>query len=298
MLAADVVGHPSEERAAETIEDAVERDRKGQRRHLESGEADRRIGDLEVVRDRRDLGRRHQAAGGDHHEHQIHHPEDRAAQHLRRRKVDLGLRQIELLLFCRHRHRRPANEEGEREHDQALPDAEIEERALIAAGRDHAGDRHHGDGGARAEAGRGRARGEAAAVRKPFQRVADAGAVDRAGADAGDDGGGVQHRQRVRVGIQNPGHRDHHAAEHDDDARAVFIDEPGFDRDQPGLGHDEDREGELDRGAAPVIFRIDRIDEQRPAILQVGDHRHADDAHDQLKPAGAATLGAAWVLTV
>ena len=147
---------------------------------------------------------------------------------------------------------------------------------------------------ARAEAGGGGAGGEAAAIRKPFQRVADAGAVDRAGADAADDGGGVEQRQRVRVGIQHPGQRDHHAAEHDDDARAVFVDEPGFDRDQPGLGHHEDREGELDRGAAPVIFRVDRIDEQRPAVLQVRDHRHADDAHDELKPAEAAGSGGRW----
>ena len=70
-----------------------------------------------------------------------------------------------------------------------------------------------------------------------------------------------------------------------DDARAVFVDEPGFDRNQPGFRHHEQREGQLDRGAAPVKFRVDRIDEQRPAILQVGDHRHADDAHRKLQPA-------------
>ncbi|MGY3411417.1 hypothetical protein ACVWZV_007530 [Bradyrhizobium sp. GM5.1] len=34
-----------------------------------------------------------------------------------------------------------------------------------------------------------------------------------------------------------------------------------------------------------MVRVIDRIDEQGPAILQVGDHRHADDAHDQLEPA-------------
>ena len=150
------------------------------------------------------------------------------------------------------------------------------------------GDRHNGDGGARAETGSGGAGGEAAAVRKPFQRVADAGAVHRAGADAADNGAGIEQRQRVGVGVQDPGQRDHHAAEHDDEARTVFVDEPGFDRDQPGLRHHEDREGELDRRAAPVVFRVDRIDEQRPAILQVRDHRHADDAHDELHPAEAA----------
>ena len=70
VLAPDVVGHPAEERPAEAVEDAVERDREGQCRHLEAEQAHRHVGDLEVVRDRRDLRRRHQAAGGDHHEHQ------------------------------------------------------------------------------------------------------------------------------------------------------------------------------------------------------------------------------------
>ena len=63
---------------------------------------------------------------------------------------------------------------------------------LVAARDDHGGDRHNGERGARAEAGSGRARGEAAAIREPFQRVADAGAVHRAGADAADDRGGVE----------------------------------------------------------------------------------------------------------
>ena len=43
------------------------------------------------------------------------------------------------------------------------------------------------------------------------------------------------------------------------------------------------RECDLDRRAAPVVLLIDRVDEQRPSILQVGDHHHADDAEDQLR---------------
>ena len=86
-----------------------------------------------------------------------------------------------------------AQEKGEDEDDHALPDAEREERALIAAGGDHVRDRHHGHRGTGAEAGGGRAGGKAAAVGKPFERIADAGAVHRAGADAADDGGGVEH---------------------------------------------------------------------------------------------------------
>ena len=68
----------------------------------------------------------------------------------------------------------------------ALADAEGEERVLVAARYDHLGDRHHGERGARAEAGGGRTGGEAAAMREPLERVADAGAVHRARADAAD----------------------------------------------------------------------------------------------------------------
>src|SRR5262249_15611112 len=48
---------------------------------------------------------------------------------------------------------------------------------------------------------------------------------------------------------------------------------------------DENGKRDLDRGPSPMIFLIDRIDEQRPAVLQVGDHHHADDAENQLSPA-------------
>src|SRR6516164_8612012 len=122
---------------------------------------------------------------------------------------------------------------------------------------------------------------------KPFQRIADAGSIHGARTDAADDSGGVEEGERVSAGVENPGERDHHAAEHDDDARAVFVDEPRLDRNEPGFGDDKDRERELDRGASPVILGIDRIDEQRPAVLQIGDHRHADDAHDELEPTEA-----------
>jgi len=176
-------------------------------------------------------------------------------------------------------------EEGEHEHDHALADPEGEKGLLVAAGRDHVGDRHHGDCSSRAEAGGGRARSEAAVIGKPFQRIADAGSVHRAGADAAEDGADVKQRQRIGVGVQHPGKGDHHRAKLDDNAGAKFVDEPGFDRNQPGLRHHEQGEGELDRGATPVKFRVDRIDEQRPAILQVCDHRHADETHHQLHPA-------------
>ena len=128
--------HPKNGRP-NAVEDPVERNRKGQRGHLEAEQADRFVGDLEVMSDRRNLRRGHQAAGGDHHEHQIHHPEDRAAKHLWRGIVDLGLRQVELFLLRRHRLRRLAKEKRKDENDHALPDTECEERGLITARGNH-----------------------------------------------------------------------------------------------------------------------------------------------------------------
>src|SRR6266508_1902295 len=40
-----------------------------------------------------------------------------------------------------------------------------------------------------------------------------------------------------------------------------------------------------DRGLGRAVLVGDRIHEQRPAVLQIRDHRHADDAHEQLHPA-------------
>ena len=33
-----------------------------------------------------------------------------------------------------------------------------------------------------------------------------------------------------------------------------------------------------------MILLIERVDEQRPAVLQICNHHHADDAKDQLAP--------------
>jgi hypothetical protein len=120
------------------------------------------------------------------------------------------------------------------------------------------------------------------AARKPLQRIADAGAVHRAGADAADRGGNIEHGQRIRDRVQRPGNADQNAANQHDNLGPEAIDEPAFDRHQPCLGKHKDAERHLDRGAAPMILLIDRRDEQRPAVLQVGDHHHADDADGEL----------------
>jgi hypothetical protein len=165
-----------------------------------------------------------------------------------------------------------------------LAQTEPQESGLIAAGLDHVGDRDDGERGARAESCRGQSCREAAPVRKPLQRVANRAAIDHARANPADGGAEVEQRKRVGDRIDDPGDRDQGAADADHDPRAVFVDEIALDRYQPGLGEDEDREGDLDGRASPMVFLIDRIDEQRPSVLQVGNHHHADDAENQLPP--------------
>jgi len=62
------------------------------------------------------------------------------------------------------------------------------------------------------------------------------------------------------------------------------VHEPSFNGYQPCLGGDENTKGNLDRRGAPVKFLVDRMNEQRPSVLQVGDHHHAEDAADELAP--------------
>ena len=195
--------------------------------------------------------------------------------------LHLGLR--------RRRLARARRAQQQRHHgdDNALADAEIEKGGLVTRSRDDLLDRHDGQRRAGAKAGRGQPGAQTAPVGEPFQRVADAGAVDRAGADPADRRGDVEEGQRIGHRVHDPGDPDQNPADQHDDLRAEAVDKPALDRHQPGLGQDEDAERHLDRGAAPLIFGIDRQDEQRPAILQVGDHHHAGDAERQLHPSEA-----------
>src|SRR5438270_719584 len=81
-----------------------------------------------------------------------------------------------------------------------------------------------------------------ATIGKPLERVADAGPVDRARADAADRGREVQQEQRIGDRVDDPGDADQHAADEHHRTRPEAVDEVAFDRDQPGLGDDEDRE--------------------------------------------------------
>jgi hypothetical protein len=84
VLAADMSDTQPKNGRVRPVQDAVDRQREGQRRQRHADQADRHVVDLEVLGDRRELRGRHQAAGADHHEHHVHHPEDRRAEHLGR----------------------------------------------------------------------------------------------------------------------------------------------------------------------------------------------------------------------
>ncbi len=71
----------------------------------------------------RDLRRRHQAARRNHDKGHVHDPEDRRADHLRRRVVDLGLRHAHLALGGRNGKGGLVDEESQRQNDDPLPDA-------------------------------------------------------------------------------------------------------------------------------------------------------------------------------
>src|SRR5438067_13787566 len=115
-----------------------------------------------------------------------------------------------------------------------------QEGAFVAEIADHLLDRDDRQGGAGAKAGGGQPGAEAAPVGKPFQRIADAGAVDRAGADPADRGGDVEEYERVGKGVHDPGDADEDTADQDDDLGAEAAAKPPLDRYQPGFGIDVD----------------------------------------------------------
>src|SRR5438309_10434101 len=78
----------------------------------------------------------------------------------------------------------------------------------------------------------------------------------------------------------------------DHDARAEFVEQIAFRRDQPGLGQNENSKRHLNCGTAPVVLLVHRIDEKGPTVLQVGNHHHADDAKSQLPPSRRHRRGA------
>src|SRR5262249_45153833 len=125
-------------------------------------------------------------------------------------------------------------------------------------------------------------------VGKPLERVADARAVDAARADASHDLGGVVAGRTAEgrgVGIHHPTQAGEDTAEQNDELGPPLVDEPAFDGNQPRLKQNEQGKGDLDLSPLPVERLLDIGHKERPTVLQVGDHHHADDADDELNPA-------------
>ena len=280
VLAADLIRGPAPEDPAGAVGQRAER---GGQRQRAGREAPR-------LRHRSGVGGDQQAAGRHQHEHRVHHVELRRAQHLERGEV----------LACRvaSRRRRPAlaAPSALRPADAAgtarratitrpWNDAGRDERRLIAARRDRRGDDRDEERRAAAEARGHDARRQAAPVLEPFQRRTDRSAVDERRADAGHAVQRVQHRQRRGVAHARPAQAAQQSGGADEPARAEPVDEPAVERLDPGLKQDEQREGGLDVRELPAGARLQRLDEQRPGILQVGDHDHRDQRRDELEPA-------------
>jgi hypothetical protein len=68
-------------------------------------------------------------------------------------------------------------------------------------------------------------------------------------------------------------------------SRPQPIDQPALERLHPGLKDHEQRERPLDVGELPAGLQLKRLDEERPRVLQVGDHHHRQQRGVELKPA-------------
>ena len=285
VFAPDMVGDPAEQRPGGAVCDVVDEQRHGQGRAAEQQHG---VGDVEIMGDQRDLCRRHQPARRNQDEHDVQHPEHRRRQHRLWRIAVGGLDHLGRRGRRHLTRQRPAHQPRQHKDDRALHQPEPEKRRRIAMSGDDCADRDNGQRGARAKARCGQPDGEPAAVGEPLYRIANAGCIDGAGADAGQHRPQIEHRQGAGARIDDPSDPDHDPAKGHHQPRPVFradaVDDPALDRRQPGFERDKDAEGDLDVGDSPAMRHVHRMNEQGPAILQVGDHHHADDADDQLEP--------------
>jgi hypothetical protein len=288
QLSADVVREPPEHRPGEAVDHGVHHQGERQRGHGEEVEVDLDVSDTEVLSDHAQLGHGHQTASDRAGKHRQHHPEHGCAKRLAEGVVAARLRDVHRIRD--HGQLRRAEEPGEEEDHAALNQAKREERGLVSGGRDHVGDRNNREDGAGTITGRGQTDRQATLVREPFQRVVDAGRVDRANAEATDHRPEVEAGQGCRVRVDDPGQSRQHTAQEDQESRSVAVDEVADKRRAPRLHHDEDAEGRLNRGALPAVRLLDFGNELRPGVLDVRGGHHAGDAEEQLAPAGCLDL--------
>src|SRR5215469_11117293 len=149
---------------------------------------------------------------------------------------------------------------------------------LVAGVLDHVGDRNDGERRTHAEPRRSQSGGESAPPGEPLDRIPDTRAVHGPGTNTADDPGEIKHPKRAREGHEQPGEEDEDPTAHDHPPRAELIDQPPLRGYQPRLEQHEESEGDLDSRLAPSELLANRPDEERPAVLVVGDHDHAYEA--------------------
>ncbi len=170
----------------------------------------------------------------------------------------------------------------------ALDDSPLDECSLISGRLDEVRDRRDRECRAGAESGSGQAGSQAAVIGKPLERAPDRRAVDHAGADAGESIGEIQRRDRFRAAGAHPAEPGEDPAEHHQEPRSEAVDEPAFEGHEPCFEQDEDREGDLDGRLIHPELLLQRGHEQRPAVLEVRDGHHAENAEEENQPAVVA----------
>ena len=122
-------------------------------------------------------------------------------------------------------------------------------------------------------------------IGKPLQRAADRSSVHHTGPETGDGIRQVERGERFRLAASDPAESGADAARHHQQARTELVDQPSFERHQPGLEKHEDRERHLDGGLLRVQVLLQRRDEQGPAVLEVRYGHHAENAEEEDQPA-------------
>src|SRR5262249_45977875 len=196
---------------------------------------------------------------------------------------------------------------SEQYDDNALPQTEPEERVLEALGHrlhkdgdaeqrkiqqrlagNHVLDGCHGQRRTRAKSGGCQTCRQTALVGEPLERIADARAIDATRADPSDDLGGIETSGAAEgrgVGVHHPAEAGQDAADQNDQLWTPLVDEPALDGNEPCLEQDEQGKGDLDLRPLPVKCLLNIWNKERPTVLQVGDHHHADETDDELCPA-------------
>src|SRR5207302_2876878 len=122
-------------------------------------------------------------------------------------------------------------------------------------------------------------------VRKPFHGEADGGTVYDASADPSHSVGKIQSGQRLGFASPDPTQTCQHAAEHHEQPGPEGVDQPALKWHKPGFEEHEDGEGYLNQCLIYIELFLQRWHEQRPAVLEVRDCHHTENAEEENYPA-------------